>query len=57
MLVLVKETPLKASVRVLVFIAAPNRERMALELVNEMNKSWPRLVVSMSFDLSKSERV
>jgi hypothetical protein len=56
-LVLVKETPLKASVRVLVFIAAPNRERMALELVNEMNKSWPRLVVSMSFDLSKSERV
>jgi len=34
-LVFVIDTPLKASVKVLVFMAAPNRERMALELLNK----------------------
>ncbi len=33
-LVFVIETPLKASVRVLVLMAAPKRERIALELKN-----------------------
>ncbi len=36
-LVLVTDTPLKSSVRVLVLIAAPNLERMAFELKRKLS--------------------